>query len=109
MKSILFNKKMNWFYERFSVMEPQEILWRGLDFVRCKFRKNLIKPFFSEISDFDFASKYLIYNSNGAIRDVSDIQSLEKIKKEYLNGIRYRQNPSFLYDFTKREECVDFI
>ncbi|ODS34680.1 MAG: hypothetical protein SCARUB_00116 [Candidatus Scalindua rubra] len=109
MKSTLFKQKVIWLYDRFSVMEPQEILWRGFDFVRCKFRKNIIRPFFSEISDFDFASKYLISNSNGVIRGTSDTLNLEYTKENYLNYCRYKKKPTFPLDISKRDEYIVFI
>jgi hypothetical protein len=109
MKSVLFKKRVIWFYNRLSVMEPQEILWRGLDYVRCKFRKYFIKPFFNEISDLEFASEYLIYNSNGTIEGELDTQGLELVKEGYLNYVRYRQEPITSFDIRRRDEYIDFI
>lgn len=100
---------MHWYCDRLSVMDPHEVFRRGLDFVRCKFRKNIMRPFFKEISDFDFATRYLISDSTGVLGGSYFKPSMEDIKSNYLKFCLNKKESTFFLDLSKRDEYIAFV
>lgn len=109
MKSIFYKKKVAWYSDRLSVMEPHEVFRRGLDFVRCKFRNRIMRPFFKDISDFDFATRHLISGSSGVVGGTSLKPSLEDIKSKYLKYCLNKKESTFFLNHSKRDEHIAFI
>jgi len=102
-------KKATWYYNRLSVMDPYEGFRRGLDFVRCKFRNNIIKPFSREISDFDFATRFMTSDSTGVVAGRSSKPSIGYIKSNYHDFCINNKSSTFYLDIDKRDDYVSFI